>query len=161
MALHSYFTLFTRSTSRVDESFFRIAYAYRGQPEARPLRRLWSSIISPLLIPMTTQASHLSKLPVEVLEQIFLFLPGQDIVKIEAVRTALQMACSAGFDFLVLMRYRFVDASWISFSILPLSNISEPSFLPACATIRTFLATFPNVREHTRNTRASGPTQGG
>ncbi|KAF9649089.1 hypothetical protein BDM02DRAFT_1993637 [Thelephora ganbajun] len=42
--------------------------------------------LSPLpLILMSALVSHLSELPIETLEQIFLYLPGQDIIKMEAV----------------------------------------------------------------------------
>lgn len=59
----------------------------------------------------TTQASHLSELPVEVLERIFLFLAGQDIIRIEVVRTTLQMNAA-----LVFIPWPSCD---IGFSTLP------------------------------------------
>jgi hypothetical protein len=35
---------------------------------------------------MSVQVPHLTGLPVEILEQIFLYLPGKDIIRMEAVR---------------------------------------------------------------------------
>lgn len=37
---------------------------------------------------MSASISHLTELPIEILEQILLHLPGQDIIKMEAVRRA-------------------------------------------------------------------------
>ena len=38
---------------------------------------------------MIAPVSHLTRLPVETLEQIFLYLPGRDIIRMEAVRGAV------------------------------------------------------------------------
>jgi len=50
------------------------------------------------LTTMLTPAPHLTKLPVEILEQIFVQLPGQDVIKMGMVRGVVSSFVPCGFD---------------------------------------------------------------
>lgn len=50
------------------------------------------------LTAMLTPVSHLTKLPVEILEQIFVQLPGQDVIKMGMVRGVVSSFVRCGFD---------------------------------------------------------------
>jgi len=47
---------------------------------------------------MFAPVSHFTKFPVEILEQIFLLLPNQDVIRMEAVRGAVFSLFDAVFD---------------------------------------------------------------
>ena len=70
-----------------------------GFPQTVPLG-VYSTHL-PLAI-MSALLSHFADLPIEILEQIFLYLPGQDIVKMEAVRGIVSSSVRSGFDFVLV-----------------------------------------------------------
>jgi len=91
-----------------------------------PIGRLFSYLS---LILMSAPVSHLTELPIEITEQILLHLPGQDIIKMEAVRRAF-IQPRVVFDF-VLVWPRSVDTSGILFTIRPPFTIGAKSSLLA------------------------------
>ena len=76
---------------------------------------------------MSAPVSHLTKLPVEVLEQIFLHLPGQDVIKVEAVRGVVFNSVQCGLD--SLSYARSADTSGIFFAIRPSFSTDASSSL--------------------------------
>ena len=56
---------------------------------------------SEALIVMFAPVSHLTKIPVEILEKIFLLLPGQDVIRMEAVRELFPTLCDTVLTLLI------------------------------------------------------------
>jgi len=50
---------------------------------------------------MFAPVSHLTKIPVEILEKIFLLLPGQDVIRMEAVRELFPTLCDTVLTLLI------------------------------------------------------------
>ena len=70
-----------------------------GQGRRFSIGRLFNNL--PLII-MSAPVPHLTELPIEILEQILLHLPGQDIIKMEVVRGALSIQLRTVFDFVLV-----------------------------------------------------------
>ena len=58
---------------------------------------IWRLFHLPPILMFAT-VSHLTELPIEILEQIFLHLPGQDVIRIEAVWGVVSSFVRSGFD---------------------------------------------------------------
>ncbi|KAF9645017.1 hypothetical protein BDM02DRAFT_3120943 [Thelephora ganbajun] len=109
---------------------------------------------------MSVLVSHLSELPIETLEQIFLYLPGQDIIKMEAVRCL----DSTPYGRVLTLRLCDLGQSTLSgcFSRFPCPSVpTEPSSLLARVTTFMSLAICLSEEKHTRSMCASGPMEGG
>ena len=87
---------------------------------------------------MSALVSHFTDLPVEITERIFLHLPGQDIVKMEAVWGIVSSSVQSGFDF-VLVWPRSVDVFRISSVIPPPFSIDASSSLLVWPKTHAFL----------------------
>jgi len=97
----------------------------RGRVSLIERGRLFSLL--PLIL-MSAPAHHLTELPIEILEKILLYLPGQDIIKMEAVRAV----SSNSVRCLTLCLWpRSVDTSGIFYAICPPFNVNANSFLLA------------------------------
>ena len=109
---------------------------------------------------MSPSTSRLTELPVEILEKILLHLPGQDIIKIEAVRRAMVMTLPTRLcvDFSAT-RSRSVDNSETWLIVHQHFGTDVNSSPPGWSTIPTALATWKNAKDCAKTMYTNGPTQ--
>ena len=50
---------------------------------------------------MSAPVSHLTEIPIEILEKIFLYLPGQDVIRMEAVLELFLALCDTVLTLLI------------------------------------------------------------